>query len=239
MAGCIYYWGFSLTGVSDGTHTYYATATDTAGNVSDPSNPVTVVVDADTTPPDTSITSGPKAATNDTTPTFTFSGTDDVSPKANLLYSYKVDSAEWSAYSSETSVTLGDTSGLSDGSYTFYVKAKDEAGNEDGSPAQQSFRVDTAPPTGTVTINDGANSTSRLSVKLTLNASDPSPGSGVAQMRISNTQDGLTSARWESYSTQKSWRLSDGSGTKTVYVQYKDAATNVSAVAQDTIIYKR
>jgi hypothetical protein len=29
-----------------------------------------------------------------------------------------------------------------------------------------------------------------------------------------------------------------GAGTKTVYVQYRDAATNVSAVTQDTIRYR-
>lgn len=121
----------------------------------------TVNPSIDTTPPDTSITSGPDYLTSDNTLTFSFSGWDDLSPESNLLYSYTFDSGEWSTYSSETNVMLGDTSALSDGPYTFYVKAKDEAGNEDASPTQQSFTVDTAPATGTVTINDGADCTPR------------------------------------------------------------------------------
>ena len=136
------------------------------------------------------------------------------------------------------SVTLGGASGFPNGSHTFYVKAKDEAGNEDATPAQQSFQVDTVSPTGTVLINNGASRTRTRSVTLTLSASDPSPGSGVTQMRISNTQSGLASASWEAYATSRSWTLSSGTGTKTVYVQYEDAADNVSTVAKDTISYK-
>jgi len=192
----------------------------------------------DTTPPETTITSGPSGPTNDNSPTFSFSGSDNVSPTANLLYSYKVDSGQWSAYSSATSVTLGGTTGLSEGPHTFYVKAKDEVGNEDGSPAQRSFTVDSVAPTGAITINDGASRTRSLSVTLTLSASDPSLGSGISQMRISNTQSGLASAPWEAYATRRSWTLSSGSGTKTVYVQYRDGAANLSVAAQDTIQYK-
>src|SRR5215203_2164479 len=55
-----------------------------------------------TTPPETTITSGPNGPTNDNIPTFSFSGYDDVSGSANLLYSYKVDeNGEWSNYLSE------------------------------------------------------------------------------------------------------------------------------------------
>jgi len=61
----------------------------------------------DTTPPDTSITSGLSDPTNDNTPAFSFSGSDDLSASANLLFSYKVDNGGWSSYSTGTSVTLG------------------------------------------------------------------------------------------------------------------------------------
>ena len=47
-SGCMYDsfdWSISVTGVADGTHTYHAVVTDFYGNVSDPSNTVTVVVD--------------------------------------------------------------------------------------------------------------------------------------------------------------------------------------------------
>ena len=64
-------------------------------------------------------------------------------------------------------------------------------------------------------------------------------GSGVSQMRISNTQSGLSSATWEAYSTTKAWSLSFGQGIKTVYVQYRDGAGNRSAVVTDTIRFAR
>jgi hypothetical protein len=57
-----------------------------------------------------------------------------------------LDGGEWSAFSSEKSVTLGGASGLSDGAHTFYLRAKDGAGNEDASPVERSFTVDTTAP---------------------------------------------------------------------------------------------
>jgi hypothetical protein len=94
-------------------------------------------------PPETVIDSGPSGPTGDNTPTFTFGGSDNITPSSNLLYSFKVDDGTWSPFQSATSAT---TNALSDGTHTFFVKARDEAGNEDASPAQRSFAVDTAKP---------------------------------------------------------------------------------------------
>ena len=105
---------------------------------------------ADITSPETSIDSGPAGPTNDSTPTFTFSGSDDATASADLLYSHKVDNGEWSAYSGGTSATVGGNTGLPDGPHTFYVKAKDGAGNEDPNPAERSFTVDTRAPESTI-----------------------------------------------------------------------------------------
>ena len=142
-------WSIALSGVSEGAHTYTAKATDASGNTSSASNSVTVTVD--TAPPETNIISGPSGPSKDNTPTFTFSGSDNLSQAANLRYSYKVDGSAWSAYSSETSITLGGASGLSEGPHTFYTKAQDEAGNEDQSPAQRNIMVDITKPTVTAT----------------------------------------------------------------------------------------
>jgi alpha-tubulin suppressor-like RCC1 family protein/subtilisin family serine protease len=164
-------WSIALSGVSDGSHTYTARATDAASSTSPASNSVTVKVDS--APPQTNIASGPSGPTNDTTPAFSFSGSDNLSQAANLSYSYKVDGGAWSAYSSETSVTLGGASGLSEGSHTFYVKAKDEAGQEDQSPAQRSFTVDTTQPmvnsttpSVTTSVGRGTNLTATFSEKM-------------------------------------------------------------------------
>jgi dipeptidyl aminopeptidase/acylaminoacyl peptidase len=188
----------------------------------------------DTAPPETLFVSGPSGPTNDNSPSLSYSGTDDVTASGQLQYSTRLDQGAWSAYSSDTSVTLA----VSDGPHTVSVRARDESGNEDPTPAQRSFTVDTVAPAGTVTIQGGAAQTRTLSVTLTLAAADPAPASVVTAMRISNTSGGLTSATWTAYTPTRQWTLSSGAGTKTVYVQYRDAAANPSAVAQDTIRYK-
>ncbi len=65
-------------------------------------------------------------------------------------------------------------------------------------------------------------------------------GSGVALMRISNRAGALSSAPWQPFVASKRWRLiGAGSKTKTVFVQYRDGAGNVSAVALDRIKYRK
>jgi Tol biopolymer transport system component len=100
---------------------------------------------------------------------------------------------------------------------------------------------DTTGPTGTVVINGGAKKTQTRNVVLTLSASDPEPGSGVVEMRMKNS-DGDWS-EWMPYATTKAWLLSAGQGKKgqgktTVYVQYRDAAGNLSDSASDAIVYR-
>jgi hypothetical protein len=97
----------------------------------------------DTTEPDTSITSGPNSPTSNTAPTFTFSGSDNVTTTASLKYQYQLDSGGWSAASTSTTANL---TGLSEGGHLIEVRAVDAAGNVDGSPAQRSFTVDTSAP---------------------------------------------------------------------------------------------
>ncbi len=95
-------------------------------------------------PPDTSITSGPSGTINTNSATFTWTGADDQTPTPNLQYSYKLDGySDWSGWTGNTSVTYNN---LPDRSYTFRVKARDQAGNEDPSPATRSFTVDTTSP---------------------------------------------------------------------------------------------
>jgi len=121
-----------------------------------------------------------------------------------------------------------------EGTTTLTYYATDKAGNVEDQKTL-TLKIDKSAPTGTVSINDGASRTRSRSVTLALSATDPSPGSGVSRMRISNTQSGLSSATWEAFSTTKAWTLSTGQGTKTVYVQYRDGAGNHSAVVTDTI----
>lgn len=81
---------------------------------------------------------------------------------------------------------------------------------------------DTTPPTGSIVINNGVAFTNTTTVTLTLSATDSE--SGVSQMQFSN--DGSNWSNSEAYITSKSWPLTAGDGTKTVYAKFKDNAGN-------------
>src|SRR5207247_966271 len=89
---------------------------------------------ADTTPPNTTITAGPTGTITVNSASFTWTGSDNVTPVGSLVYAFRLDPLEpsFSAFGSTTSKSY---SGLANGSYTFYVKARDQAGNEDATPA--------------------------------------------------------------------------------------------------------
>jgi hypothetical protein len=98
---------------------------------------------ADSTPPDTVIDSGPSGATNNASPSFTFS-----SSEGGSTFECKLDGpgATTGSYASCTSPKS--YSGLADGAYTFSVRATDSSSNTDASPATRSFTLDaTAPQT--------------------------------------------------------------------------------------------
>lgn len=82
----------------------------------------------------------------------------------------------------------------------------------------------------TFTASDGklASTIATVSITVTLNlpASDLG-GSGLASMRFRNNAADPYST-WESYQTTKAWTLTSGAGLKKVFVQFKDAAGNVS-----------
>jgi WD40 repeat protein len=115
-------------------------------------------------------------------------------------------------------------------------EAVDKAGNRSTTTVR--VNIDKTPPTGSLTINDGAATTGSIKVTLKIQANDPL--SGVAEMRFSN--DGRTWSDWESFSSTRSdWDLAryGGSvnqmGPKTVYAQLRDRAGNVSQTFSATI----
>ena len=76
--------------------------------------------------------------------TLSWSGTDNATPPAGLVYAYRLDNQPWSAFGPATSLVL---SQLADGPHTFSVKAQDAAGNVDPAPPVASFTVSAAPLT--------------------------------------------------------------------------------------------
>jgi|GEM_PF-4455130 len=154
----------------------------------------------------------------------------DYSP-GSLVYQMRFsnDNATWSAWAAyATTKTWTLTSGA--GTKTVYAQYSDHAGNA-SSTYSDTITLDTVAPTGSISINAGAQYTSSANVTLTLSATDAT--SGVSQMRFSN--DNATWSAWENYGTSKAWTLIAGDGSKTVYTQYKDAAGNSSSTYSDGI----
>ncbi len=81
--------------------------------------------------------------------------------------------------------------------------------------------TDKTPPTGSVKINNEEATTSSTPVTLTLSCTD---ASGCSQMKFST--DDSTWSNPEDYLTPKSWTLTSGGGTKTIYVRFKDKVEN-------------
>jgi parallel beta-helix repeat protein len=123
-----------------------------------------------------------------------------------------------------------------DSTVTGSVTSANFGGNQGGGLCEKAVKLDTEPPTGSLTINDGADSTYSPTVTLRITANDPL--SGVAEMRFSN--DGRTWSDWEGFQSTRSWDLtrfggSSSYGLKTVYAQVRDRAGNVSQTFSATI----
>lgn len=125
---------WDTSSLGDGARTLSAAAADQAGNLASASGAVIV----DNTPPDTQITEGPAGAIPETTATFTFTGTDNLTLTEHLQFAYRLDDGPWSPFGSATSATF---TGLAQSLHTFRGKARDRAGNEDPTPAERSFTV--------------------------------------------------------------------------------------------------
>ena len=164
----------TYSGLADGSHTFTVRATDVAGNT-DPT-PATATwtistVVADTTPPDTTITSGPSGTVSDTSATFSFASTESGS-----TFACSLDGGAFANCTSPASY-----SGLADGSHTFTVRATDVAGNTDPTPATATWTITTVTPTTPIT---------RESVATTVN-STASPTVTVARPAGTTTGDVL------------------------------------------------
>ena len=95
-----------------------------------------------------------------------------------------------------------------------------------------SITLDTVAPTGSIVINGGDPYALSTSVTLSLSASDAM--SGVAEMHVGNAGGGWEP--WEPYATSKPWNLLSGDGSKSVWVQYRDQAGNISIQYGDAIV---
>ncbi len=131
----------------DGVYTFGVRATDPAGNVEvDP--PVRNFI-LDNTAPDTAIDSAPPAKSNQAAATFEFSASE-----AGAAFECRMDGSAWDDCESPAEYT-----DLAEGSHTFEVRAMDELGNRDGSPASHEWEIDLTDPAVTITSGPAVHTT--------------------------------------------------------------------------------
>ncbi|MFY0523998.1 Ig-like domain-containing protein [Archangium gephyra] len=128
-------WSLSLSSaLAEGVYSASVRAQSSSGEVS---GLVTVGFTVDITPPNASFSSSPDGLTTSSTSLrIRFNG----SGEAGTFQC----SFDGSAF--EPCTSPRDLTGLSDGPHTFVVRMTDRAGNEDATPAQARFVVDTTPP---------------------------------------------------------------------------------------------
>ncbi len=216
----------TFSNLADGAYTFYVKSKDEADN--EDATPATqsftinyTVISSDTEAPRTVIESGPPAnllVIGSDSVKFTFSGVDDTTDTANLVYSYLLKglTTKWSDYSSETSVSY---SGLDDGDYIFKVKAKDEAGNSDSSSATRSFGIVIAPET-TITAGPAAGSTVGSGATVTFSYIGTDNTTPVNQLVYAHK---LNDGTWSSWSLETSGAYTVSTpGNYTFYVKVRD-----------------
>ncbi|NQU16974.1 MAG: hypothetical protein HQ564_02815 [Candidatus Saganbacteria bacterium] len=117
------------------------------------------------------------------------------------------------------------------GARIVYVKYKDNAGNW-SSTYSDTIILDSAVPTGSMSVNTNAAYINSTSVTLNISASDN--GSGVSRMKIWN-DGGNEPSSDQAYSASVSWALRNSEGKRTVYIKFKDNAGNWSSTYSDNI----
>ncbi len=177
-------------------HTYYfrARATDVAGNrkiYSGGNGDTSTTIDPN--PPSSKVDPLP-AFMSTTSFTVSWSGTDGLGGSGIESFDVQVrdGSGPWMDWLLATSSTSGEYQGANGHSYTFQCRARDRAGNVEeypGGEGDTTVEIDSTPPSGRVE-DEGAESSSAVSLKAFLKFSDPESGISRYEYRVATGIEG-------------------------------------------------
>ncbi|MGQ9582052.1 MAG: FG-GAP-like repeat-containing protein [Thermoplasmatota archaeon] len=177
-------------------HTYYfrARATDIAGNrkiYSGGNGDTSTTIDP--APPSSSVEPLP-AFMSTTAFTVSWSGTDGLGGSGIESFDVQVrdGSGPWMDWLMATSSTSGEYQGTNGHTYSFQCRARDRAGNvEDypGGDGDTSAEIDSTPPSGRVE-DEGAETSSAVSLRASLKFSDPESGISRYEYRVATGIEG-------------------------------------------------
>ena len=155
-----------------GVNTLSLTVDDGKGGTAHDTVTITV---QDTTPPETTITAKPESLSALASPTFSFEGTDIVSLPETLTFECSIDGGPWLPCTSAHAY-----SNLAEGSHEFQVRAIDEIGNVDPTPATFMWTIDSTPPTIIGHRNPAANAYGWNNTDVMVSFTCTDGGSGLA-----------------------------------------------------------
>ncbi|MFP2930260.1 Ig-like domain-containing protein [Pyxidicoccus sp. 3LG] len=194
----------SYSGLGEGAHTFHVRARDAAGNVDDSAASSTWRVDV--TAPETRLTQVPAGSSSSPSATFAFE-----SNEAGARFECSLDDGGFGSCTSPVVISLPE------GAHTFQVRARDAAGNVDGSAARHVWVVDlTAPETEITATPPGSSNTTTATFSFRSNEE----GAGF-ECRM----DGSAFAPCVSPATFGAL----GEGTHTFQVRARDAAGNLDS----------
>ena len=228
----------------EGPQNLYVWFLDQANNIS---SRISDSIIYDITPPSSasvSLSSG-KDSTNLRNESFSIAAKDIVGVISHYLSESSIKpnlgNPDWSDTTSTTSFSGTSLFTLSsgEGTKTVYAWFHDFAGNISNA-VSTSFTLDQTSPTGSVSINGGASSTTSTSVTLTLSSKDSNGVNGYYVSTDSNTPT-LNSSGWVSFSKTPnfsrniSFKLNSNCGSQNAYAWYRDEAGNISSSYNDSI----
>ncbi len=200
----------------EGQHTFQVRATDVSGNT-DPT-PASRTWTVDTTAPNTTIDSGPSGSLNTPSVSFAFS-----SSEANSTFGCRLTRQGETPGSFTACSSPKEYPDLTDGGYTFEVRATDAAGNTDASPASRTWTVDATTPSAPA-ITSPANNSYDTDGNFTVS------GTAEAGSTVELFEDGVSKGT-DQADASGNWSkelsgVAEGSHTYTA--KAKDAAGNIS-----------
>ena len=206
----------SFTFQEAGVKNVRVTVTDADGDTATTMKAITVgaaAPPADTTAPDTTISSGPSGTSADNTPTFAFT-----SSESGSTFQCQLDSAAWASCTSPWT-----TAALADGQHSVSIRATDAAANVDATPATRAFTVDTTP------ASDGTAPNTTIGSGPTGPTNDTTPTFAFTASESGSTFEcHVDTGSWATCTSP--WTTTAlGNGAHSVSVRATDAAGNTDA----------
>jgi len=123
----------ALEDLAEGRHSFEVKARDDIGN--EVTQPLVHEFNVDLTPPDTVASLDEVMADSDYAPVLSVGGTDNLTAQEQLGFDYRISGGEWQDAGKERSLVLDRSLGPWSVGFTVEVRARDEVGNVDSSPA--------------------------------------------------------------------------------------------------------